>query len=131
MDLKLKAGQFYGTTSQSLTANGFRFTEKAYESCALLPTHAHELSHFCFVLAGNYRERIAGRFFERAPASAWLKQTIGGDRPGRGLCRPDAFHAFVQTCYRNDAYGISSLISSALISFQPASFSQDKVFTTR
>jgi len=69
MEVKLKAGQFYGTTSQSLTANGFRFTEKAYSSCARLPTHAHELSHFCFVLAGNYREKIAGRFFERAPAA--------------------------------------------------------------
>lgn len=69
MELKLKAGQFYGTTSHSLTANGFRFTEKAYSSYAKLPTHAHELSHFCFVLAGNYGEKIAGRVFERAPAA--------------------------------------------------------------
>ena len=69
MELKLKAGQFYGTTSHSLIANGFRFTEKAYSSRAKLPTHAHELSHFCFVLAGNYREKIAGRIFERAPAA--------------------------------------------------------------
>jgi len=69
MELKLKAGQFYGTTSQSLAANGFRFTEKAYSSLALLPTHAHELSHFCFVLSGNYREKIAGRCFDRAPAA--------------------------------------------------------------
>src|SRR6185295_41290 len=56
-------------TSQSLVANGFRFTEKAYSSRACLPTHAHELSHCCFVLAGNYREKISGRFFERAPAA--------------------------------------------------------------
>lgn len=69
MELKLKAGQFYGTTSQSLAAIGFRFTEKAYSSSARLPTHAHELSHFCFVLTGNYREKIAGRFYERAPAA--------------------------------------------------------------
>jgi AraC-like DNA-binding protein len=69
MELKLKAGQFYGTTSQSLSANGFRFTEKAYSSLARLPVHAHELSHFCFVLAGNYKEKIAGRWFERAPAA--------------------------------------------------------------
>lgn len=69
MELKLKAGQFYGTTSQSLAANGFRFTEKFYESRARLPTHAHELSHFCFVLAGNYREMISGTSFERAPAA--------------------------------------------------------------
>jgi AraC family transcriptional regulator len=69
MGLKLKAGQFYGTTSQSLSANGFRFTEKAYLSHVTLPTHAHELSHFCFVLAGNYREKMAGRNFERSPSA--------------------------------------------------------------
>lgn len=69
MALKLKAGQFYGTTSQSLAAHGFRFTEKEYLSHARLPTHAHELSHFCFVLAGNYREKVAGTSFDRAPAA--------------------------------------------------------------
>jgi AraC family transcriptional regulator len=69
MELKLKAGQFYGTTSQVLCANGFRFTEKSYASRVNLPTHAHELSHFCFVLAGNYREKMAGRVFERGPAA--------------------------------------------------------------
>ena len=65
MELKLKAGEFYGTTSQSLSARGFRFTEKAYSSRARLPTHAHELSHFCFVLAGNYNETIGRTLFER------------------------------------------------------------------
>ena len=69
MELKLKAGQFYGTTSHTLAANGFRFTEKAYSSHATLPTHAHELSHFCFVLSGSYRETIAGKLFERGPAA--------------------------------------------------------------
>lgn len=69
MELKLKAGQFYGTTSQALSANGFRFTEKAYSLRTTLPTHAHELSHFCFVLAGSYQERTAGKLFERAPAA--------------------------------------------------------------
>lgn len=69
MQLKLKAGQFYGTTSQSFGANGFRFTEKAYSSRAMLPTHAHELSHFCFVLKGNYKESIAGKLFERGPTA--------------------------------------------------------------
>jgi AraC family transcriptional regulator len=69
MKLKLKAGQFYGVTSQSLTANGFRFTEKSYDPHARLPTHAHELSHFCFVLAGNYSETIANRTFARSPAA--------------------------------------------------------------
>jgi len=69
MQLKLKAGQFYGATSQALTANGFRFTEKAYTSQASLPAHAHELSHFCFVLAGSYKEQIGSKSFERAPAA--------------------------------------------------------------
>ena len=65
MELKLKAGQFYGKTSHSLSANRFRFTEKAYSSHARLPTHAHELSHFCLVLAGHYEEKIAGKLFQR------------------------------------------------------------------
>lgn len=69
MELKLKAGQFYGTTSQALSANGFRFTEKAYSARASLPNHAHELSHFCFVLSGGYKETIAGKMFERAPTA--------------------------------------------------------------
>lgn len=69
MELKLKAGQFYGTTSRTLSANGFRFTEKAYSSLARLPTHAHELSHFCFVLAGNYQEKMSGKSFERIPSA--------------------------------------------------------------
>ena len=67
MELKLKAGEFYGTTSQTLAANGFRFTEKAYSSRATLPIHAHELSHFCLVLAGCYKERIGREGFERGP----------------------------------------------------------------
>jgi len=69
MELKLKAGQFYGKTSQTLSANSFRFTEKAYSSRATLPIHAHELSHFCFVLSGSYKENIAGKLFERGPAA--------------------------------------------------------------
>lgn len=69
MELRLKAGQFFGTTSQALSADGFRFTEKSYSSRATLPTHAHELSHFCFVLAGRYEENIAGKLFERGPAA--------------------------------------------------------------
>ena len=69
MELKLKAGQFYGTTSLALSASGFRFTEKAYSSHATLPNHAHELPHFCFVLAGSYRENIAGKLFERSPTA--------------------------------------------------------------
>ena len=69
MELKLKAGQFYGATSQALSANGFRFTEKAYSYHASLPIHAHELPHFCFVLAGSYKENISGKLFEHRPAT--------------------------------------------------------------
>jgi AraC family transcriptional regulator len=67
MELKLKAGHFYGKTSHSLSARGFRFTEKIYSRQAALPVHAHELSHFCFVLAGNYHEHIGRRLFQREP----------------------------------------------------------------
>jgi AraC family transcriptional regulator len=69
MELRLKAGQFYGNTAQALVADGFCFTEKLYSSKAKLPVHAHELSHFCFVLAGEYREKIGARLFERKPSA--------------------------------------------------------------
>jgi AraC family transcriptional regulator len=67
--MKLKPGEFYGKTAQSLSAGGFRFTEKYYTSTARLPMHSHELSHFCFVLAGNYNERISSKHFDRSPAA--------------------------------------------------------------
>jgi AraC family transcriptional regulator len=69
MSLKLKAGEFYGETSQALAADGFRFTEKAYPSFIQIPKHSHELSHFCFVLSGNYREQIEKKIDERSPTS--------------------------------------------------------------
>src|SRR3989337_1269065 len=67
--MKLKAGQFYGKTSQTFSANSFRFTEKSYSSVTKLPSHAHEFSHFCFVLSGNYKEKIGSQLFEREPAT--------------------------------------------------------------
>src|SRR6185295_4236 len=69
MELKLKAGQFYGRTSQTLSGDGFGVTEKAYSSRATLPRHAHELSHFCLVLSGSYQEKIGSAAFERAPTA--------------------------------------------------------------
>lgn len=69
MELKLKAGQFYGDTAQALISNGFSFTEKLYSSKVKLPVHAHELSHFCFVLSGNYKEKIGFKHSEREPAA--------------------------------------------------------------
>jgi AraC family transcriptional regulator len=69
MGLKLKAGQFYGDTAQALISNGFSFTEKRYSSKVKLPVHAHELAHFCFVLAGNYKEKIGFKDSQRAPSA--------------------------------------------------------------
>lgn len=67
--MKLEAGKFYGKTSQTLSAESFRFTEKNYSSDTLIPSHSHELAHFCFVLAGNYQEKIGVRDFERKPTT--------------------------------------------------------------
>ena len=67
--MKLNAGHFYGKTSQTMSANGFRFTEKTYSSTSRLPGHSHELAHFCFVLRGNYHETIGSRTFGREPMS--------------------------------------------------------------
>ncbi len=67
--MKLKAGKFYGKTSQTLSAEHFRFTEKAYSSTLHIPNHSHELAHFCFVLAGNYQEKIGMKDFERKPTA--------------------------------------------------------------
>lgn len=69
MALRLKAGEFYGETSQALFANGFRFTEKAYPNYLQIPKHSHELSHFCFVLSGNYEEQIERKTDERVPTA--------------------------------------------------------------
>jgi len=67
--MKLREGEFYGQTAQTLGASGFRFTEKHYKTDAELPAHSHELSHFCFVLDGLYAERIGSRSYERAPTA--------------------------------------------------------------
>jgi AraC family transcriptional regulator len=69
MSLKLKAGEFYGETSQAVAASGFRFTEKAYPTHLQIPKHSHELSHFCFVLSGNYQEKIERKVDERTPTN--------------------------------------------------------------
>lgn len=67
--MKLEAGQFYGKTSQTLVAENFSFTEKTYSLDANIPSHSHELAHFCFVLTGNYAERIGRCDFERKPTA--------------------------------------------------------------
>lgn len=69
MVLKLQAGSFYGVTAKTINISGFRFTEKAYETRIALPSHSHELAHFCFVLEGNYTETIFRKIEERTPAT--------------------------------------------------------------
>lgn len=67
--MKLEAGQFYGKTSQTLLAENLRFTEKTYSTDTNIPSHSHELAHFCYVLSGNYAEKIGSREFERKPTA--------------------------------------------------------------
>ena len=68
--MKLEAGQFYGKTFRTLSTENFRFTEKKYSSDLKIPFHSHELAHFCFVIAGNYQEKIGVRgSFERKPTA--------------------------------------------------------------
>ena len=69
MVVKLQAGTFYGVTARTVTAAGFRFTEKSYEPRISLPRHAHELAHYCFVLAGNYSEQLGTRISDRMPTA--------------------------------------------------------------
>lgn len=69
MPIKLQAGKFYGETARSLNLSGFCLTEKSYEPHSDLPRHAHELAHFCFVLAGRYTEKLGSRCEERTPHS--------------------------------------------------------------
>lgn len=69
MSVKLQAGKFYGATMKSVEVAGLRFTEKSYQPQKTLPSHAHELAHFCLVLAGNYTEKLAGTTAERAPST--------------------------------------------------------------
>jgi AraC family transcriptional regulator len=67
--MKLKAGQYYGTTSRTLSVDGFTLIESAYPPKGSIPAHAHELAHFCFVVEGRYRERIGRSDFERTPST--------------------------------------------------------------
>ncbi len=69
MGIKLKAGQFYGSKSDVFAANGFCFSESTYAPSAQLPTHAHELAHFCLVIEGFYAETIGSRTYDRVPTS--------------------------------------------------------------
>lgn len=69
MAIKLKAGEFYGRRSDVIEADGYSFAESSYAPTAQLPTHAHELAHFCLVLDGTYTETIGSRSYDRTPAT--------------------------------------------------------------
>lgn len=69
MGLKLQAGLFYGETTRTMTASGFRFTESSYQAGLNLPPHSHELAHFCLVLDGRYVERLGRVCEERKPST--------------------------------------------------------------
>ena len=66
MTLKLAAGQFYGGNRRILDMNGVRLSERHYQGDLITPLHAHELAHFCYVLAGRYTERLGRRTEHRA-----------------------------------------------------------------
>ncbi|MGE3468424.1 MAG: helix-turn-helix domain-containing protein [Pyrinomonadaceae bacterium] len=69
MAIKLKAGEFFGRRSDVIEADGYSFAESSYAPTAQLPTHAHELAHFCLVLDGSYTETIGSRSYDRTPAT--------------------------------------------------------------
>jgi AraC family transcriptional regulator len=69
MVIKLQAGAFYGATAKTVEMEGFRFTEKSHTPQSNLPRHSHELAHFCFVLAGNYSEKLSSLSLERTPST--------------------------------------------------------------
>lgn len=69
MGIRLKPGEFYGRRSDVIETDGYSFAESTYERTDRLPTHAHELAHFCLVLDGTYTETIGSRTYNRAPAT--------------------------------------------------------------
>jgi AraC-like DNA-binding protein len=69
MPLQLAPGSFYGHRCGQILAGAFTITESAYGTGTHLPRHSHARDHFCFVVQGSYRERLAGRESDRLPMS--------------------------------------------------------------
>jgi AraC family transcriptional regulator len=69
--MKLPAGRFYGqhALSRFVASAGVKLIESHYAGDTRLPTHSHELAHFCIVIEGSYRERCGSREHHRAPSS--------------------------------------------------------------
>jgi AraC family transcriptional regulator len=65
--LKLPAGHFLGQTLRTHEVSGLRITETFYPNGMKQPVHAHEMSLYCFVLAGSYVETVGQRARIRGP----------------------------------------------------------------
>lgn len=65
--LKLPAGHFLGQTLRTHEVSGLRITETFYPNGMKQPVHAHEMSLYCFVLAGSYVETVGQRTRVRRP----------------------------------------------------------------
>jgi AraC family transcriptional regulator len=66
---RLAPGRFHGRVIKSLEVSGFILTETAHDARSILPRHAHENSHFCFVLQGTYTEKYGKREIACKPST--------------------------------------------------------------
>ena len=70
MGITLRPGQFYGRKSEATDTEGYSISESTYALSSKLPTHSHELAHFCYVIEGSsYTETIGRRTFDRLPST--------------------------------------------------------------
>jgi AraC family transcriptional regulator len=84
----LPAGRFYGRRVGTRQISGIRLTESSYAAASVLPRHAHERPHFCFVLSGDYLEKIGRQAYSRRHRAltyypADLMHAERHDSPGR------------------------------------------------
>ena len=91
--LKLPAGHFLGQTLRMHEVSGLRITETFYPNGMKQPVHEHEMSLYCFVLAGSYVEIVGRRSRVRRPL-ALAFHPVGSPHaesyatPGRHLRTP-------------------------------------------
>src|SRR5262245_53788502 len=72
----LPAGRYFGHTTRRHELGGLTFTETVYAPEQRVPRHAHERAYLCFVVAGEFTERTAGRT-RRCAASEVLLHPAG------------------------------------------------------
>lgn len=58
MDAVLPTGRFAGQTARERVLPSVRLLETSYAPGEVLPRHAHERAHLCFVLDGSYTETL-------------------------------------------------------------------------